>query len=353
MTPQGRRQVRGAAPGQARGLHSARGRWIVAASIVASGAVFLEGTTVNVALPAIARDFGLGVEGLQWVLNGYLLTLTALMLLGGALGDRFRRPAVFAGGCVAFAVTSAGCAVAPGIVSLVLLRVAQGAAGALVVPNSLAMLESAFEGDERGEAIGLWSAWSAVSTAVGPCSADGSWMRHRGAGCSRVSSFSRWRPAESSPGMRPHRRRPAARRRRGGSASPAAGHVDYAGAILVTLGLAGTSGRSSTGRITDSGVHSCWPRDSAACSCSARSWSSRIASPGAARSHCCRSRCSDPASSPEPTSSRSWSTRPSTPSCFCSCRSSRPTSGTARSPRAPRCCRRTSSCSRYRQRPGD
>ena len=73
------------------------------ASIVASGAVFLEGTTVNVALPAIARDFGLGVEGLQWVLNGYLLTLTALMLLGGALGDRFHRPTVFAAGCFAFA----------------------------------------------------------------------------------------------------------------------------------------------------------------------------------------------------------------------------------------------------------
>ena len=105
MTPQGRLQNRGTAPGQARALHSARGRWIVTALIVASGAVFLEGTTVNVALPAIARDFGLGVEGLQWVLNGYLLTLTALMLLGGALGDRFRRPAVFAVGCVAFAVT--------------------------------------------------------------------------------------------------------------------------------------------------------------------------------------------------------------------------------------------------------
>src|ERR1700691_4383814 len=111
-----------AGPRQAGGLHSARGRWIVAASIVASGAVFLEGTTVNVALPAIARDFGLGVEGLQWVLNGYLLTLTALMLLGGALGDRFRRPLVFAGGLLAFAVTSAGCAVAAGIVSLVVLR---------------------------------------------------------------------------------------------------------------------------------------------------------------------------------------------------------------------------------------
>ncbi|MEO6055995.1 MAG: MFS transporter, partial [Gemmatimonadales bacterium] len=76
-------------------LHSARGRWVVAGSVLGSGAVFVEGSVVNVALPAIARDFGLGVEGLQWVLNGYLLTLSALMLLGGALGDRFPRSRVF------------------------------------------------------------------------------------------------------------------------------------------------------------------------------------------------------------------------------------------------------------------
>jgi EmrB/QacA subfamily drug resistance transporter len=243
MAPQGRRQYRRAAPRQARGLHSARGRWIVVASIAASGAVFLEGTTVNVALPAIARDFGLGVEGLQWVLNGYLLTLTALMLLGGALGDRFRRPVVFAGGCVAFAVTSAGCAVAPGIVSLVLLRVVQGAAGALVVPNSLAMLESAFQGDDRGEAIGQWSAWSAVSTAAGPLL--GGWI---------VDAAS-WRWVFASvivlalvaAGIIARHEivsaeAPAHTRAGKGRASPAAGHVDYSGAILVTLGLGGTIG---------------------------------------------------------------------------------------------------------------
>jgi EmrB/QacA subfamily drug resistance transporter len=243
MAPRGRRQTRGTASGQARGLHSARGRWIVAASIVASGAVFLEGTTVNVALPAIARDFGLGVEGLQWVLNGYLLTLTALMLLGGALGDRFRRPAIFAGGCVAFAVTSAGCAVAPGIVSLVLLRVVQGAAGALVVPNSLAMLESAFQGDERGEAIGQWSAWSAVSTAVGPLL--GGWIvdvaswRWVFAGVvvlalAAAGIIARHETASEDP--------PAGTHARDAIASRVAGHVDYAGAILVTLGLGGTIG---------------------------------------------------------------------------------------------------------------
>ncbi|MFI5249427.1 MAG: MFS transporter [Gemmatimonadales bacterium] len=239
MTPQGRRKNRGAAGGQVRGLHSSRGRWIVAASIAASGAVFLEGTTVNVALPAIARDFGLGVEGLQWVLNGYLLTLTALMLLGGALGDRFRRPRVFAGGCVAFAVTSAGCAVAPGIISLVLLRVVQGAAGALVVPNSLAMLESAFQGDERGEAIGQWSAWSAVSTAAGPLL--GGWIvdvaswRWVFAGVVLLALAAAGIIARHKTGPN---EAPAGKDR----AARAAGHVDYAGAILVTLGLGGTIG---------------------------------------------------------------------------------------------------------------
>src|SRR6476469_1768647 len=96
-------------------LHSASGRWIVAGSVLGSGAVFLEGSVVNVARPAIARDFGLGVEGLQWVINGYLLTLSALMLLGGTLGDRFPRSRVFAVGCVAFAAASVGCALAPSL----------------------------------------------------------------------------------------------------------------------------------------------------------------------------------------------------------------------------------------------
>ncbi|MBK5188184.1 MAG: MFS transporter, partial [Gemmatimonadaceae bacterium] len=137
-------------------LHTAAGRWMVAGSVLGSGAVFLESSVVNVVLPAIARDFHVGVVGLQWVINGYLLTLSALMLLGGALGDRFGRPRVFAIGCVAFSLASLGCALAPGMVALVALRVIQGAAGALLVPNSLAMLDTAFDGEERGAAIGQW-----------------------------------------------------------------------------------------------------------------------------------------------------------------------------------------------------
>src|SRR6476661_6738894 len=165
----------GSAGGQAPvRLKTAPGRWLVAGSVLGSGAVFLEGSVVSVALPAIARDFGLGVEGLQWVMNGYLLTLSALMLLGGTLGDRFRRSRVFAIGCVAFAVASVGCAVAPSLLVLVALRLLQGVAGSLLVPNSLAMLETSCEGEVRGAAIGQWAGWSAVSAALGPLA--GGWL---------------------------------------------------------------------------------------------------------------------------------------------------------------------------------
>lgn len=148
--------------------HNRSSRLILVATIVGSGAVFLEGSVTTVALPAIARDFGLGLAGLQWVMNGYLLTLSALILLGGALGDRYSRRRVFAAGLAAFAIASLGCALAPNLTVLVIARLVQGAAGAMAVPNSLALLENTFQGEARGAAIGQWSAWSAVSTALGP-----------------------------------------------------------------------------------------------------------------------------------------------------------------------------------------
>jgi EmrB/QacA subfamily drug resistance transporter len=208
-------------------LHTAAGRWIVAASVLGSSAGFIEGSVVNVALPAIARDFGLGMAGLQWVLNGYLLTLSALMLLGGALGDRFPRSRVFAIGSLGFAAASVGCALAPNLVILVVLRLIQGVAGALLVPNSLAMLETAFPEDERGEAIGHWAAWSAFSTALGPLL--GGWL---------VDTISwRWVFAAIVPFSVVAAgivwRHPRLER-----AEP--GAVDYVGAVLATLGLAGT-----------------------------------------------------------------------------------------------------------------
>ncbi|MDQ2767153.1 MAG: MFS transporter [Gemmatimonadota bacterium] len=222
-------------------LHSAVGRWVVAGSVLGSGAVFLESSVVNVALPAIARDFHVGVVGLQWVINGYLLTLSALMLLGGALGDRFGRPRVFAIGCVAFALASAGCALAPGLVALVALRVVQGAAGALLVPNSLAMLDTAFAGEERGAAIGQWAAWSAVSTAAGPFA--GGWL---------VDALS-WRWVFSAVILFALvAALIVVRHMATGTVKDASGrnaheHIDYLGAALGTLALAGIVGALMTG----------------------------------------------------------------------------------------------------------
>lgn len=143
-------------------------RWTLIGSILGSGAVFIEGSVTNVALPAIARDLHLGINGLQWTMNGYLLTLSALILLGGALGDRFSRRKVFALGLIGFAVASLACALAPNLILLVTARVVQGLAGGILVPNSLALLESTFSGEARGAAVGHWASWSAVSTAIGP-----------------------------------------------------------------------------------------------------------------------------------------------------------------------------------------
>src|SRR5262245_47527096 len=217
-------------------LKTAPGRWLVAGSVLGSGAVFLEGTVVSVALPAIARELGLGVAGLQWVMNGYLLTLSALTLLGGTLGDRFRRSRVFAIGCVAFAVTSVGCALAPSLLILVVLRMGQGLAGALLVPNSLAMLETAFAGDERGAAIGQWAAWSAISTAVGPLA--GGWLVNAGSWRWVFVSVVPFALGAAWITLRHARtgETPSA------TASDRSAGVDYLGAMLVTLGLAGVVG---------------------------------------------------------------------------------------------------------------
>lgn len=149
-------------------LGSAAGRWAVATAVLGSGVVFIEGTVVNVALPSMARDLDLGMSGVQWILNGYFLSLGALMLLGGSLGDLYGHSRIFRVGLLGFGAASLGCALAPGLIALVVFRIVQGAAGALLVPNSLALLNRSFVGDERGAAIGLWSAWSGVSTALGP-----------------------------------------------------------------------------------------------------------------------------------------------------------------------------------------
>lgn len=156
----------GAAPRLA--LASASGRWLIAAAALGSGVAFLDGSVVNVALPAIGRDLGGGLSMLQWVLDGYLLTLSALLLLGGALGDRYDRRLVFLVGLVVFTVASVGCGLAPTGEVLIVARIVQGIGGALLVPSSLAMIETVIRAEDRGRAIGLWAGLSGVSSAIGP-----------------------------------------------------------------------------------------------------------------------------------------------------------------------------------------
>src|SRR4051794_12329631 len=143
-------------------------RWVIAATVLGSGIVFLDGTIVNVALPAIGKDLNTDVAGLQWTVDAYLVTLTAFLLFGGALGDRFGRKKVFLAGLVAFTITSVACALAPTSTFLVIARAVQGAAGALLVPGSLAIIGSSFHDSDRGRAIGAWSGLAGVSSAVGP-----------------------------------------------------------------------------------------------------------------------------------------------------------------------------------------
>lgn len=144
------------------------GRWILVATILGSGIASLDATVVNVALPAIGEDLGADVAGLQWVLTGYLLTLASLILLGGALGDRFGRRRIFVVGVAWFTLASLLCGVAPNLPTLVAARALQGIGGALLTPGSLAIIEASFAEEDRGRAIGAWSGLSGVATAIGP-----------------------------------------------------------------------------------------------------------------------------------------------------------------------------------------
>jgi EmrB/QacA subfamily drug resistance transporter len=153
-------------PGLAFG--SAQGRWVLLATVGASGMAFLDGTVVNVALPEIGQDLHTSLGGLQWVLNGYLLATSALILLGGALGDMLGRRRMFLVGIVVFAAASVACGVAPNVEMLVAARVLQGVGGALLTPGSLAILEAGFRQDDRARAIGAWSGLTGVSSAIGP-----------------------------------------------------------------------------------------------------------------------------------------------------------------------------------------
>jgi EmrB/QacA subfamily drug resistance transporter len=150
------------------------GRWVLVATILASSMAFIDGTVVNVALPALQANLNATIVDVQWVIEAYSLLLAALLLVGGSLGDHYGRRRVFLAGVALFAVASALCGLAANIGQLIVARAAQGLGAALLVPGSLAIISSSFPENERGRAIGTWSGFSAITTAIGPV--IGGWL---------------------------------------------------------------------------------------------------------------------------------------------------------------------------------
>ncbi|WP_068026923.1 MFS transporter [Nocardia mexicana] len=149
-------------------LSSVTGRWIVLATVLGSSVAALDATVVNIALPRIGESLHTGVSGLQWTLSGYTLTLASFILLGGSLGDRLGRRRVFVWGTIGFAVASVLCGAAVNIEMLVLARILQGVAGALLTPGSLALISASIDERDQGAAIGLWSGFGGIAGALGP-----------------------------------------------------------------------------------------------------------------------------------------------------------------------------------------
>jgi len=202
-------------------------RWTLVACILASSLSFVDGSVLSVALPAIKSSYGAGAEQVQWVVNAYLLPLSALLLLGGALGDHFGRRRLLVIGTSIFGVTSLICALAPSLPVLLAARAAQGIGAALLLPNSLALLNAAFSGEKRGRAVGIWAAAGAAAAAIAPL--IGGWL---------VDSVG-W-PAIFYINL------PLALgaiilalRFVAESGDPGAGRTDYRGALLATGGLGG------------------------------------------------------------------------------------------------------------------
>lgn len=209
-------------------VSSAAGRWLIAASVLGSGVAFLDSTVINVALPALARDLDTGLQGQQWVLDGYLLTLSSLILAGGAAGDRYGRRRVFIVGLALFAIATIACGLAPTAGWLIAARIMQGVAAAAVVPGSLALIDAEIIPEERGRAIGLWAGMSGATTALGPF--VGGWLVDSGTWRSvfflsvPVALAAMWITV----------------RHIGESRDTAAtGPLDIVGAIAITIGLAG------------------------------------------------------------------------------------------------------------------
>jgi EmrB/QacA subfamily drug resistance transporter len=154
------------------------GPWILAATILGSSMAFIDGTVVNVALPALQSALHATLADVQWVVESYALFLAALLLIGGSLGDRYGRRRIFAAGVVLFSAASAWCGLAPNIRQLIVARGLQGIGGALLVPGSLALISANFSQKERGRAIGTWSGFTSITAAIGPLL--GGWFTDHG-----------------------------------------------------------------------------------------------------------------------------------------------------------------------------
>jgi EmrB/QacA subfamily drug resistance transporter len=145
-----------------------RGRWILTATILASSMAFIDGTVVNVALPALQKNLQATVSDVQWVVEAYALTLSAFLLLGGSLGDHYGRRRAFLAGVIVFTLASVWCGLASNVTQLIAARGVQGLGGALLVPGSLAIISASFGEKDRGHAIGTWSGFTAITAAIGP-----------------------------------------------------------------------------------------------------------------------------------------------------------------------------------------
>jgi EmrB/QacA subfamily drug resistance transporter len=207
---------------------SARGRWVVLATVLGSGLATIDATVVGIALPAIGREFNTGLTSLQWIVTGYTLTLAGLLLVAGALGDRYGRRRVFVVGVVWFALASLLCGLAPNAGVLIAARTLQGVGAALLTPSSLAILEATFVPEDRGRAIGAWSGLGGLAAAVGPFL--GGWL---------ISAFS-WRlifyinlPLAAAVILVSLRHVPETR------SATATGRIDLLGGALVTGSLLG------------------------------------------------------------------------------------------------------------------
>ncbi|HTL92287.1 MAG TPA: DHA2 family efflux MFS transporter permease subunit [Steroidobacteraceae bacterium] len=200
-------------------------RLVLVTSVLASSLAFVDGSVVNVALPAIGSSLSARADALQWTVNAYLLPLSAMLLLGGGAGDRFGRRRLLVWGTTLFALASLGCALAPRLGLLLAARFLQGIGGAMLMPNSLAILGQTFTREQKGRAVGIWAAASGIAGALGPVL--GGWL----------IDLSSWRaiflinlPIAGAAVAMALRYVPRDR-------SGQAGSLDVAGAVLVTAGL--------------------------------------------------------------------------------------------------------------------